>query len=259
MNKSVVRIIRGAAKRVVPSRWRPGPYLRATTRRMTNNSVYSGPFRGLKYIEQAYCSALLPKILGLYEHELHQEVEKACRLAVDRIIDIGSAEGYYAAGFASRRPDIPVLAFELDPAARQLAAELYALNGLDGRIVVRGKCGPDELAEATHHGRSLVICDCEGDEITLLDPDRVPGLTRSFILVEMHEFVVPGVTDQLQRRFAATHEISVICQRDRRRQDFPFSDWYIRRMQDLDLDGIMCEDRPIRMQWLSMTPIGWET
>jgi len=254
MKERVVRLIRSLAKRVVPARWRPGPYLQATARRMTNDVVYAGPFRGMKYIGRAYCSALLPKILGVYEIELHHEVEDACGLAIDRIIDIGSAEGYYAAGFALRRPDVPVVAFELDPIARQLANELYVLNGLDGRIVTRGKCRPDDLAELTRHGVVLVICDCEGDEIGLLDPGRVPGLTRSYVLVETHEFVVAGVTDQLRQRFAATHDIEVIWQRDRRREDFPLSDWYIRRMQDLDLAGAMSEGRPIRMQWLWMKP-----
>ena len=138
---------------------------------------------------------------------------------------------------------------------RQLAAELYKLNGLDGRVVVRGKCGPDDLADLTRDGVSLVICDCEGDEVVLLDPVRVPGLARSFVLVETHDFVVPGVTDQLQRRFVATHDIQVIWQRDRRREDFPFSDWYIRRMQDLDFAGVMSEHRPNRMRWLWMRPI----
>jgi SAM-dependent methyltransferase len=254
MKESVVRLIRGAAKKVIPRPWRPGPYLRATARRMTNNVVWDGPFRGMKYIEQSHCSALFPKLLGLYEMELHREIEAACRLSIDRIIDIGSAEGYYAAGFALRRPDVQVVAFELDPVARQLAQELFALNGLDGRITVRGKCEPDDLADLTNAGVSLIICDCEGDENVLLDPARVTGLARSFVLVETHEFVIPGVTDQIQRRFAATHDIEVIWQRYRRREEFPLSDWYIRRMQDLDLDGVMSEDRPIRMQWLWMTP-----
>jgi hypothetical protein len=254
MKKTGVQLIRGVAKRVVPKGWRPGPYLRATTRRMTNDVVHAGPFRGLKYIDRAHCSALLPKILGLYEIELHREIEEACGLVIDRIVDIGSAEGYYAAGFAMRRPDVPVIAFELDPIARQMAAELYALNGLEGRVVVKGRCGPDDLANLTRDGISLVLCDCEGDEVELLDPGRVAGLARSFLMVETHEFVVPGVTDLLRRRFARTHDIETIWQRERRRADFPISDWYIRRMQELDLKGVMSEDRPIQMQWLWMRP-----
>jgi hypothetical protein len=254
MKESSMRLIRGIAKRVVPAPWRPLPYLEAAARRMTKNVVHSGPFRGLKYIDRAFCSGLTPKILGSYEMELHYAVEEACRLALDQIIDIGSAEGYYAAGFALRRPDVPVVAFELDPVARQLASEVYALNGLNRRVVVRGKCAPDDLADLTHEGVSLVICDCEGDEIVLLDPARVPGLAQSFVLVETHEFVSPGVTDELQRRFSATHDIEVIWARDRCRQDFPLSNWYIRRMQDLDLDAAMSEHRPILMQWLWMKP-----
>ena len=69
-----------------------------------------------------------------------------------------------------------------------------------------------------------------------------------------NEFAVPGVTERLRGRFAATHDIEVIWQRDRRREDFPLTDRYIRWMQDLDLAGVVTEGRPIRMQWLWMRP-----
>jgi hypothetical protein len=254
MKERVVRRMRRLVKRVIPTRWRPGPYLHAKTHRVTNDVVYTGPFRGMKYVRQAFCSALLPKVLGIYELELHAGVEEACGLKIDRIVDIGSAEGYYSTGFALRRPDVPVVAFELDPNAQLLANELYALNGLAGRIVARGKCEPEDLANLTRDGVTLVICDCEGYEVQLLDPGRVPGLARSFMLVETHEFIVPGVSDQLRRRFAMTHDIEVIWQRDRRRADFPLSDWYIRCMQESDLVEAMSEYRPSGMQWLWMRP-----
>jgi len=213
----------------------------------------------MHYIEQAFCSALFPKLLGVYERELHSVVEEACKLPVDRAIDIGAAEGYYAAGLAFRRPELSVVAFEIDAAARELAEELVRRNGLDRQVTIRKGCAPADLAEVTQKGVSLVVCDCEGAEAQLLDLGSAPGLAQSYILVETHEFVVPGVTETLRRQFTPTHDIEEIWQEPRRREDFPLTDWYIRRMQTIDLLGVMDEARPVRMQWLWMKPRQWQS
>jgi hypothetical protein len=251
---SAVRLARRLLKRVVPRPLRPLPYLEATVARVTGGKVHAGPFRGMCYVDRAFCSALLPKLLGVYERELYGVVERACAVPVDRVIDVGAAEGYYACGFALRRPRLPVIAFELDPEARRTAEELARLNGLAGQVAVRGECVPGDLAELTREGAALIVCDCEGAEARLLDPAACPGLARAYLLVETHEFVVPGVTEVLRHRFASTHRIEEIWQEPRRRQDFLLTDWYIRRMQDHDLVGALDEARPVRMQWLWMEP-----
>ena len=43
----------------------------------------------------------------------------------------------------------------------------------------------------------MVVCDVEGYEEYLLDPAIVPSLSNATILVEMHDFVRPGVTTPL--------------------------------------------------------------
>jgi hypothetical protein len=250
----MTRLVRRVLKRVVPADWRPVGYLHNKVIRTTGGAVLAGPFRGLRYVDRAFCSSLLPKLLGVYERELHPIIERACGLAVDRVIDIGAAEGYYAAGFALRRPDVPVIAFEMDAAARAMAEELVRRNGLGRRVTVRGECFPADLAELTRDGVSLVVSDCEGAEARLLDPAAVPGLARSYILVETHEFVIRGVTADLRARFAPTHRIEEVVQEDRRREDFPIADWYIRRMQAHDVLGALDEARPERMRWLWMEP-----
>lgn len=252
---SLMQNIRKVLKRVVPRRWLPREYLRAKVAEVSQGAVVAGPFRSMKYVDKAFCSALLPKLLGVYERELYDVVELACHSPVERVIDIGAAEGYYAVGFALRRPNLPVIAFEMDPAAAETAAELAKRNGVQNRVEIRGECRPSDLAALTEHGASLVICDCEGAEQALLDPAIAKGLTRSYILVELHEFIVAGITATMRERFGATHRISEIWQQPRTRADFKPTDWYIRRMEDHDLLGVIDEARPIRMNWLWMEPL----
>src|SRR4051794_20818862 len=60
--------------------------------------VRSGVFRGMRYVDQARSSALLPKLLGSYEREIADEIERAAGVDYRVCVDIGSAEGYYAIG-----------------------------------------------------------------------------------------------------------------------------------------------------------------
>jgi len=96
MDEKLVRLLGSTFKSFTPNRLTPGSYLQARSERAADGQVYTWPFRGIRYIDRAFCSALRPKFLGVYELELHPTIELACNTTFDRIIDIGCAEGYTA-------------------------------------------------------------------------------------------------------------------------------------------------------------------
>jgi hypothetical protein len=225
--------------------------------------VRLGPFRGMRYIDKSIGSAYLPKLLGTYERELGHVVEAVSTRQPLLIVDVGAAEGYYAVGLALRNPQARVVAFESDIAGQAALRRMAELNDVQNRLQIMGACGPSELQSAlsTHrnaHGgpfeTSFVVCDVEGDERRLLDPALVPSLRRALILTETHEFVCPGITDELIQRFAETHAIDCILQTNRSRTDFPFcgpATWLLPKSY---IDWAVSEWRPVRMCWLWMRP-----
>ena len=59
--------------------------------------VIHGPFEGLQYPDaRSSGSSLLPKLIGSYEHELHEIINDALGQSYTDLVDIGCAEGYYA-------------------------------------------------------------------------------------------------------------------------------------------------------------------
>src|ERR1700760_4646091 len=112
----------------VPERLRPIGYLTHLTQSRCRSSVASGPFTGMKYINKSAGSAYIPKLLGIYERELHDIIEYVCRLNIRTVINVGAGEGYYAVGLAVRMPFSSVIAFERDP---QACAEVRALARLN--------------------------------------------------------------------------------------------------------------------------------
>ena len=180
-------------RRLIPERFRPIGYLTHLARARTGSTVVSGPFAGLKYGDVSQGSAYIPKLLGIYERELTPQVAEIVLLHPKLIVDIGAAEGYYAVGLARLLPEARVIGFEMDASGRNALSGTVARNECAERVEVRGKCEPHDLAEALgHEDSAVVICDVEGYEEVLLDPVEVPRLTNTAILVELHDFVIPG-------------------------------------------------------------------
>jgi hypothetical protein len=182
--------------------------------------VLQGPFQGLLYPSlQAVGSAALPKIVGSYEAELHSLLDRLCQIPYEIVLDIGSAEGYYAVGLALRLQRARIVAFEGNPHGQALCAEMARLNQVADRVEQRGWCDQAALAsEVRSDGLGLILCDCEGGEFDLLDPEQIPDLSSFDILMELHEIHREGPTAAqiFRERFRETHEAEFINLRRRK-------------------------------------------
>jgi hypothetical protein len=212
--------------------------------------VQAGPFAGMSYVTQAVCSTLAPKLLGSYEAELHDVLARICATDYETIIDVGCAEGYYAVGLALRLPQARVHAFDIDARARQLCATMAQANNVSAQVAIEGACTHERLQALTQGARTLVVCDCEGYELELLQPERVPGLRTSDLLVELHDMIDPRITPAITARFAATHEITLLDSVERDPNAYP-------ALKDFNLltrRVAISEFRDGPMQWAFMQP-----
>jgi hypothetical protein len=96
--------------------------------------------------------------------------------------------------------------------------------------------------------RVLVFGDIEGAERDLAGMD---------IIVESHECLVPGITAELQRRFAATHDV-VAMHDDGQRQLHDPPEWF-RALAHLDQLLAVWEWRSEATPWLVMRARGLQT
>ena len=116
---------------------------------------------GMDYLDQAAEGALIPRLMGTYESELHPHLLAFVEAGLDLVIDVGCAEGYYAVGLARLMPEVVVHAHDIDEAARRACTELAARNGVSERVIVGGEFRPDGF-EAFAGRRVLVMVDAEG-------------------------------------------------------------------------------------------------
>lgn len=254
--------LRSLIRRLVPRRLRPSTRLMRELAGCCQQRVSSGPFKGMAYVSRAWWSEYFPKLLGTYEKELVPLIEGICNRAPATIVDVGAAEGYYAIGLARRLPAARVFAFEGCEQGRDLFRRLAALNGLDGRIDLRGFCTTDELSallRGTGLDTAVLLCDCEGYEAILLDPLRVPELSRVEMVVEVHDFLIGGLGDVLRTRFERTHEIRLIREQPRELADFPYPHLIRARRMHGPALAALDERRAPGSYWLHFTPLPTES
>ena len=184
--------------------------------------VLSGPFKGMRYGDFSYNSALIPKLLGTYEADLHGWVGEALGAGYDAVINIGCAEGYYAVGFAYANPGIDVVAFDTSSVALDMMSKLAALNGLQDRVRVADARTPAELESLLRrYRRPLLLVDIEGAEDELLDIRRAPSLESADMIIETHDGYNFGVTRRLMERFWPTHRFEITGGREAEDQPLP--------------------------------------
>jgi len=203
--------------------------------------VKNGPFTGMKYPGfSSFGSVIFPKILGSYEKELTHIIEEVCHQPYNHVLDIGSAEGYYAIGLALRIPQTKVYAYDINEQANNACRQMAELNGVHNRIFIEKECSAETLKAFDFGERSLIICDCEGYEKELFSVGNVSNLTKCDLLIEVHDFVDLNISGHLQKVFIHTHELTSVKSTDDIAK--------VREYQYEELNGLSLEDRFLFLQ-----------
>lgn len=226
-------------------------------------SVISGPFKGMKYISVSTGSKLYPKILGSYEKELEEIVQKLIDREYLKMINVGAAEGYFSVGFAMKNTNITVVAYEMENKGRENIKALAALNDVSDKIEIRGECTVAELNKTVTPG-VLIVMDVEGAEDFLLDPQTCPSLLEADVLLEVHDNKVPGVESRIRDRFRGTHYIEEVDALPRGEKDLKipfelkadqkvFNTLTFGKFRKNVIKRLVDEYRPSQIRWFNMT------
>jgi len=179
-----------------------------------NFTILQGPFAGIRYpnldITEA---AVVPKIVGFYESQLHPFIKKIIETGYSDIINIGSAEGYYAIGFAKRMPQATIHCFEINTKDIEFCKLMAKANHVSN-ITYNNFCSSNTLLNFLPTGKMLVFCDCEGYELELFTPQVVGKLKNADFLIELHDISNSKISTILINRFRKTHYIEVVNNRN---------------------------------------------
>lgn len=138
-------------------------------------------------------------------------------------------------------------AYDLAPDSARAVQQAIDLNNLDASLCLREHCRHNDF-DLAKNGKTLVICDIEGAEKELLDPNAAPGLRGCDIVVEVHDGPDSHeIRALLQGRFRSSHEIALRKATPRLPKNLGTLRWMM--PHDLGLD-VMNEGRTFGIEWL---------
>ncbi len=211
-------------------------------------TVRAGPFAGMVLPDQPAEGCFAPKLLGVYEQELHPVIEAMRDRGYSEILNIGSAEGYYAVGLARLLPNAVIWAHDIDDAAQSVCEAMASANGVSKNIRIGGVVSHGDFARFNGVD-ACVVCDIEGEETNLLDPEKAPSLRGLDILVELHNSFEAPRNAAFIERFEGTHDIRKITAGMRDIEQFQ----ELRNFEHLDQLLAFWEYRRGPNPWLYMT------
>jgi len=215
--------------------------------------VASGLFKGMRWPRETIVgSEFAPKVLGTYELEIQETFRQMLTdPRVTSFVDVGAAEGYYAVGAAFVAQRIPVFAFEIQTSAHAGIKELAEANNVGDRVTVLGEFRASDFDAARLGGSPLVLVDIDGGEEHLIDDAFIRLFRHASLLLEIHDFVSPGLGSKIRERLQDSHSTEVILYRPRTRMAFANQSGLSRRVWRSAVD----EKRPIRGNyWIVAKP-----
>lgn len=221
--------------------------------RHTQGRVQQGPFVDMIINPRSMWGDgdVVGKLLGVYENELHTFIQHTIGADHDVVINIGAAEGYYSVGMARLLPNVPVIAVDTDPRSADVIKSNAASNQTSNVQAVTAQVDVAWLEQhCSKYQHPLLIVDCEGAELELLDLEPVPSLSQATILVESHDCITQGITETLTQRFSKSHRIQTVAQQYKDPYQFEF----LQPLSDCDKWALVHEGRPSTMSWLFLTP-----
>jgi hypothetical protein len=222
--------------------------LRPLASAQVGDKVAGGVFAGMRLLPRAAEGCVVPKLLGCYEAAVQPYLRILAAARPEVVLNIGCAEGWYAVGMARLLPGVVVHAFDIDPSAQALCSEMAALNGVADRVRVGGSFCQEHFA-AFAGQNALVLCDIEGAELALLDPEAAPALCGFTLIVEAHDGHAP-ISATLAARFTPTHDVTLL---EGVHHTFDLPPWFA-TLPEIDWLLSTWEMRRHATPWLLMRP-----
>ena len=215
--------------------------------------VMNGPFSAMKYPSlYSNCSSIFPKIIGSYESELEPTFKYLFEKSFSTIIDIGSAEGYYAIGLGLRFPNSTVYAFEMNQKAQNNCKKMGKLNNVKN-VIYEGKFDPYYLNKYQFNN-SLVICDIEGAEKEIFTSSNIINFINSWLIIEVHDFIHHNLSKIISENFQNTHNVIKIKSSSDLYKIFNYKFHKPEKFYFLTKKFLYSEYRPNKLCWLFIEP-----
>lgn len=173
--------------------------------------VAHGPFVGMQIASASWWGQtdLASKILGFYEAEVLAVLSSVDKSRYKHFVDLGAADGYYAIGCVYAGLFCDAYAFEMSNQGQSVIRANAQLNGVTDSIHIHGFADEnfDRMIPQVCLSQAVILVDIEGGEFDLINDLILQKLNQSFLIIELHEFMVDNGAEKLAALIARLEKV----------------------------------------------------
>jgi hypothetical protein len=219
-------------------------------------TVKYGPFKGLDLIlDSSDLSPDFPSMFfGTYEQELLDELVKI-PAPYENFINLGAGDGYYPIGALKSGIFKNAIAYEENESRRIQMKRLAQQNSCLDSLEIRGFADENCFSEYTSDflSKCVILSDIEGGEFELFSEENLVKLSKSIVLIEIHDFLIQDgqlKLEDLLNRASKYFELRKLTTTKRDLSQYA----ELKSFTDIDRWFVVVEGRGPLMTWLLMNP-----
>ena len=191
---------------------------------------------------------------GTYEQELLERLVNAPG-DYENFINLGAGDGYYPIGAIKSGVFKKSIAYETSESRRTQIKRLAEINNCQKSLTVHGFADSDCFDEYSSDflSKSFILSDIEGGEFEIFTERNLIKLSKSILLIEIHDFLVLDgrlKLEELLQNAAKHFEVTKITTTGRDPSQYP----ELHTFTDIDRWLTVVEGRGPLMLWLLLNP-----
>ena len=219
-----------------------------------NFTVQNGLFKGLQINKDISWGKgdIASKIYGLYENNV-QSILKKIKKPI--LVDIGSADGFFAVGCLYSGLSKFCYAFEQSQKGQEVLLKTAQTNNVIKKISIKGKVTSKNFISLLpidiDLSKTVIICDIEGEEYNFLNDHILSKCKKANFIVEMHKTNNINDKNKLYKKMCKFFDVSIIIDGNKNYNETP----QLHNLNDIDRLLLTCEGRSYIGEWWHLQPI----
>ena len=173
----------------------------------------------------------------------------------ENFINLGAGDGYYPIGAIQSGIFKKSIAYEASELRRFQIKRLAEINNCQMSLTINGFAGSDCFDEydSDFLSKSIILSDIEGGEFEIFTEGNLAKLSRSILLIEIHDFLIPDgglKLEKLLENAAKYFEVTKMTTTGRDPSQYP----ELHTFTDIDRWLTVVEGRGPLMLWLLLSP-----
>jgi len=219
-------------------------------------TIKYGPFKDMILVHEL--SDVNPDFssmfFGCYEKELLDKLEEIPK-SFEYFINLGAGDGYYPIGAIKSGTFKKSIAYETSEFRRIQMKRLAEINNCQNSLIIHGLADEtcfDEY-DSDFLAKSVILSDIEGGEFEIFNERNLSKLSKSIVLIEIHDFLVQDGRPKLEKLLeSASKYFEVTKLTTTGRDPSLYSELHL--FTDIDRWLSVVEGRGPLMLWLLLKP-----